>query len=431
MQVMNATNEVAGAAGQSMTRKSRTTAWVLGLSSLLMVGCSDLLSVELPGEVEEAQLEQAQFVPLLVDSAHGAFECAFTNYVLLAGNVGDELMNSGSFAAHFPYDQRAITPSTPSSYASSGCGSDGGLYLPMSQARFMNDEALRRMENFTEQEVPNLNALRARASALAGYSYVLFGEGWCSAAFDSGPELTPPEVLQIAERRFTSAIEYARISGANDYLNLALVGRARTRLNLGNMSGAVADASQVPEGFRFEVTRSLAAATRENKIYNLNYLERRTQVEPAFWNLEWKGVPDPRVEAIQTGRLARDGLVPEVLQTKYLSASAPIPLARYEEALLIIGEAEGGQAAVDAINYLHAQAGLPAFDPAVDGDPVEHLKFEARRRELFLESHRLNDMLRFNLPFPSGVQQWNRREYGNTTCFPLPDVERLNNPNIP
>jgi starch-binding outer membrane protein, SusD/RagB family len=383
------------------------------------------------GEVEEAQLDNPDFIPLLVDSAHGAFECAFTNYVLLAGNVGDELMNSGSFAAHFPYDQRAITPSTPGSYASSGCANDGGLYLPVSQARFLADDALRRMETFTEQDVPNLTALRARTAAMAGYSYVLFGEGWCSAAFDSGTELTPPQVLAIAEERFSRAIEWAQASGATNYLNLARVGRARTRLNLGNLAGAAADASQVPEGFRFEVTRSLAHATRENKIYNLNHLERRTQVEPAFWDLEWKGVPDLRVEAIQTGRPARDGLVPEVLQTKYTSPSTPIPLARYEEALLIIGEAEGGQRAVEVINYLHDQAGLPGFDPATDGDPVLHLTREERRRELFLESHRLNDMLRFNLPFPSGVQQWNRREYGNTTCFPLPDVERNNNPNIP
>ena len=69
---------------------------------------------------------------------------------------------------------------------------------------------------------------------------------------------------------------------------------------------------------------------------------------------------------------------------------------------------------------------------------------EERRRELFLEGgHRLNDHLRFrgtpyNIPFkgeagsfdPNGVDRTGL-PYGTTTCFPLPIVERVTNPNIP
>ena len=59
---------------------------------------------------------------------------------------------------------------------------------------------------------------------------------------------------------------------------------------------------------------------------------------------------------------------------------------------------------------------------------------EDRRRELFLEGHRLGDMRRLSIPlnpasgtaYPGGGGL-----YGTQTCFPLPDVERVNNPNIP
>ena len=54
---------------------------------------------------------------------------------------------------------------------------------------------------------------------------------------------------------------------------------------------------------------------------------------------------------------------------------------------------------------------------------------EERRRELYLEGHRNNDMLRFNLPFDTGLHR-KGAPYGPTTCLPLPEVERLNNPNI-
>jgi hypothetical protein len=55
---------------------------------------------------------------------------------------------------------------------------------------------------------------------------------------------------------------------------------------------------------------------------------------------------------------------------------------------------------------------------------------EERRRQLFLEGHRLNDMLRHDLPFPTG-ENHKGQAWGPITCMPLPDQERLNNPNIP
>jgi hypothetical protein len=124
-------------------------------------------------------------------------------------------------------------------------------------------------------------------------------------------------------------------------------------------------------------------------------------------------------------------------------------MASYKEAQLIIAEASARTGdlarAREIINERHALAGLPAFDPdgTATADEVLSHVIEERRRELFIEGgHRLNDMLRFRgtpfeIPFlgepgsihPDGLDQTNS-PYGSTTCYPLPDVERLGNPNI-
>ena len=60
------------------------------------------------------------------------------------------------------------------------------------------------------------------------------------------------------------------------------------------------------------------------------------------------------------------------------------------------------------------------------------LVIEERRRQLFSEGHRYNDMLRKKIPFQMGTNGVNRKgqTFSNLTCIPLPDVETRNNPNF-
>ena len=135
-------------------------------------------------------------------------------------------------------------------------------------------------------------------------------------------------------------------------------------MSLGQNAGALADASSVPEGFEFVITRSTAADVRENKIFNRNHIEQAVSVDPAFWNLKWAGMPDPRVEVTDEGILGQDGLTPMWLQQKYTSRNAEIRLASHTEVRLIIAEVEGGATAAGIINELLEQAGAA-------GAPVE------------------------------------------------------------
>ena len=63
------------------------------------------------------------------------------------------------------------------------------------------------------------------------------------------------------------------------------------------------------------------------------------------------------------------------------------------------------------------------------GQGYTDLVLEERRRQLFSEGQRYTDMLRYNLPFATGVNR-KGQTFSNLTCVPLPDVETRNNPNF-
>ena len=105
-----------------------------------------------------------------------------------------------------------------------------------------------------------------------------------------------------------------------------------------------------------------------------------------------------------------------------------MPIASWEEAQLIIAEVQGGQEAVQAINRLRTKYNLPQFQ-STDAAAIRQQVIEERKRQLFSEGHRLGDKLRFREPWPDG-RNHKLEPYGPVTCMPLPEQEKLNNPNI-
>lgn len=415
---------------------ARRTRWWVGALVLPLVfgGCDKLLEVDAPSSIPAEILEEPGNAGLLVSSAVSDFECAFSEYIVAGGLVGNELADGQLAARMWSFDRRSFTDQG-GVYATYTCSnSDPGVYQTLSTARFSADFATEALERIDDSQAADRQALLATANAYAGYSRLLLGEGMCSAAIDAGPELFPQDLFGLAEQKFTAAID--NTSAPSDIKNMALVGRARARLNQGNTSGAVSDAQQVPAGFAKYATFASGTFRSSNRVYSMNNRDERISVENDFWNLEWKGVADPRVPLVDEGRTAAaDDLTPLFTQQKYPSLNAPIPIARYEEAQLIIAEVSGGQTAVDIINNLHTAAGLPPYDPATDGPIADQVILE-RQRELFLESHHLYDKIRLGLPFlpVSGTPYQESGSkggfYGDMTCFPLPLVEYVNNPNI-
>jgi len=311
-----------------------------------------------------------------------------------------------------------------------------GYYTPLSIARATADKILTALEGWTDEQVPNRQALIAQAAAYAGYSLVLLGESSCSAALDGGPELTPEQVLTEAESRFTKAIDAAQAANNTDFLNMARVGRARARVDLKKFADAKADAELVPPTYVHNATYSQATARRENLVQTQLYRGLFSSVDPSFRNLTVDGVADTRVNVIDAGVNGQDGQTRIWRATKYPTIDTPIPIASGDEAILLVAEADldAGDVtgAVDAINALRAKASLPVYAGGT-ADEVKAQLIEERRRELFLEGQRINDIIRFNIPqSPEAGTPFPLKGglYGNQICFPLPDVERNNNPTL-
>jgi hypothetical protein len=400
----------------------------VALALLPLAACKDILSVELPTRVPDAALNDPALASVLVQGAVADFECALANYTAATGLLTDELIDATGWIAVTMWDQRRIFPDN-TNLGSANCTTLGyGVYTPLQTARFQAADVAKRINGFPDAAVPNKSTLLATVAAIEGYAITLLGEGFCEIAIDGGPGLSRTQSLTMAEQRFTTAIGLATTANAQDILNLARVGRARVRLDLGKLAEAAADADLVPSAFVYNATYSSANDRRRNRIFFDSQTNLYLAVDPRFRNLTVGGVPDTRVRVAAATRNGHDGITPLWLQQKYLSDAAPIAIASWREARLISAEVKGGQAAVNAINELRTAAGLPQFS-STDANEIRAQVLEERRRELFLDGHRLNDMLRLNLPFDTGTT-FKGVPYGDTKCLPLPDAERLANPNF-
>ena len=406
---------------------------------LLAVGCKELTTLEqdAPSRVLGSDLYRPANAQLLVTSAVSDYECALASYIVAAGLVSDELVDAQLSQVGWDYDRRTVTPAL-TAYALNACGSIQvpGVYTPISVARASADAVLKALQGWSDAEVPNRQSLIAQAAAHAGYALLLLGEGMCSAAIDGGPELSRAQLFQEAEGRFTTAIAAAQASNNAAMLATARVGRARARLDLGRPADARADALAVPVGFVQNATYSPANFRRENLVHTQLYRGNFSSVDPSFRGLTVGGVPDPRLGVVDAGTVGMDRTTPIWRTTKYPAVGSPIPIASWDEAQLIVAEGElaagNVPGAVAAINALRRRANVAEYAGGTAAEVRAQL-LEERRRELFLEGHRLGDVIRYQLtltpaagtPYPvkGGV-------YGTQLCFPLPDVERNNNPTL-
>jgi len=405
---------------------------MLVLSLTGTTACNTLLGVDNPGRVTADALTDPALAPILQAAALQSAQCAFNNFAATNGMLSGEYHSANGFVNNHPWEWRGIIEiqNEPGSCVGSRTATSMGYYTPIQQARFQLEDQFTRLSGFTDQQVSGRQRMLAEALLYAGYMYTLLAETMCQVVIDGGPVKTATEVWTIAEKRFSDGMAIATTLNDAGLLNMGRVGRARTRLDMGNLAGAAADAALVPAGYSRVAEFSEVTPSRENRFFNLTIRNDFLSVAPAYQGLTVNGAPDPRVRLVNVNRRGPDNATPMYQQTKYTgSGAAPQVIASYAEAQLILAEASSGQTALDAINRVRALSSIAPLSAIPAGETLRTVIIEERRRQLFSEGHRYVDMLRFKLPFPTGVNR-KGQTYSNLTCIPLPFVETRNNPNL-
>lgn len=409
-------------------------------------GCSldELLSVNDPDVATPGSLTGADALPVLLAGAFGDFQLAFTGdnagvtegLINLGGLLADEFTSAESFPTRVPIDRRDINIVN---------ASVNGVYSYAHRARAAAELSAARYLQFS----PNTPG-HATSLALAGYSYILLGEHFCSGVpvstlndaglAEFGEPLTTDELFAEAIERFDAAIAASAAGSAERYL--ATVGKARALLNLDRAADAAAITGSVPDDFAFEIESSDNTARQENGVFAYVNIQERWTVanNEGGRGLPYRAAADARVafELDPDNGVGFDGITPMFLQLKYPDRDADAVLASGTEARLIEAEAQlkagnsGGW--LTTLNALRTAAGLGTVsDPGTPEARVD-LMFRERAFWLWLTAHRLGDLRRLirqysrgaESVFPTGAYSQGGT-YGTDVSFPIP-FEELNNP---
>lgn len=397
-----------------------TTTWkvLIACSAFsLASACSEPLDVEYPGRIPTEVLVDPSLAPTLVVGVLGDFECAYSNYSGGSAVHSDEYETANSNIPLADWGERTVT-SALDDYAIGTCEGNFGLVRTLHTARFQAETVWDQLDGWTDEEVPNRANLKAQVRAYGAYAYLLMGETWCQVSFDGGEAQPPAAALAIAETQFAEAITLAQQAGNTDILNMARVGLARTKLNLKKYGDAAAAAALVPSGYVRNATRAGDNTRRYNKLYRLAVEVAAYTVATAY------RTDDPRLKVRDAGRGSFNPGIRLWLTDKYTSNASPYRIASYNEAQLILAEAQAEQGqlteAMATINALRATYTLAPLAGTTKEEVIAHLIAERRAELSFEGGHRLNDLLRKGIPWKVGANPFTGRPYGTLTCWPLP-----------
>ena len=392
---------------------STASGWLSAAVLTAPLACD--LDVTTSSRLPAEELDSPAAAALLVNGGAADLTCALGAWTVVSGLVSGELNDATQTAARWSYDRRVIDPGE-TRYSQEACEAIG-VYTPLQTARYTNDNALTKLQAWTDEQVSDRQEKIAQTAAYAGFATLLLGEGFCEApAVALGPALTQAQLFQRAEEYFGTALTAATAAAAVDLQRLAYAGRARAHLNQGELADAGADAANVPADFDYKLATSATPGRLQNRVYAENNQGASVNIGQAYRDEAL--FPVDSIDPI----LRRSGDQRQLwLQTKYTGLTDSLILSSGAQTQLIAQEAAGT-------------------------DPIATI-IELRRRQLFLEGTRMFDLQRFNVPgtsqlvpllpapgtqypFQGQAKGGTYGDLGGNRCMPLPDLERLNNPNI-
>ena len=383
---------------------NRTTRLLGGsaLAALLFMGvsgCGDLLNVSDPQRYTSDDLNQS--LKAVADGVEGDLYSAHNVNVVYNALATDELQHSGTWTQWDDADHGRWIYDLQSA-------SNGG-YM---QARWFARDTQQRLKDVLGEQEAMTDPMMAQVMAVEGWADLLNAESFCEAPAEaSGPAVSDQELMAIAKAEMTAAMSVAQASGATDYYNWALAGRARANLWLGDYAGALADAQAVPAGFMWAAKYSING-TNNWMVTVSTYGENNAgSVREKWWALvdtvaeklmdPYTGELDPRVPIhYNPGDKGVDGITDFYSQWKYQDRGSDIPLTHKGEMKLIEAEVywrNGDMAnAMAALNFLRVRAGLTAHSttPMPSADQVFEYFMHEMFAELFVEGRRFGYLAR-------------------------------------
>ncbi|MFN0181662.1 MAG: RagB/SusD family nutrient uptake outer membrane protein [Gemmatimonadales bacterium] len=405
-------------------------------SVLAASACGSVLEVEFPGRVPAELINDPTLAPVLIKGVIGDVECAYNNYVAATAAHSDEFETANSNGTGASWGERGIT-SDFEDYITGPCEGTFtafGIQTVMHTARFQAEDVYARLQGWTDQQVPGRGKLLATTRIYGAYPYIFFGETYCEIAFDGGAPVNRAASLAIAETRLAEGITLAQAAGDADLLNMARVAMGRVKIDLQKWGEAAQVAQLVTPGYVKLADRGTENDRRYNKFYGNFTAGGLYVVADDLRAIAASEPTDPRLKVRDAGRGAFNPTIRLWVTDKYTGLGDPIVLASYREAQLIVAEAQARQGQIiPAMAILNNRRNQLALAPLTANTQAAAIAavIEERRRELAFEGgHRLNDILRNNIPWKGAngstrrFNDYTGRPYGAATCFPLPTKEK-------
>jgi hypothetical protein len=432
--------------GRALPRHAALTA-VLALA----LGCH-LLDISNPDVVPTDVLGGASALAAVRAGAVGDFTIAYSGsgaggsggtvegQIMASGLLADEWINTETFPDRIQVDARQTDPSS---------GTMANVFSDLARARVSAENGASQFRRFADT---TKDASLEEMLTLAGFTYVMFAENYCSGvpfsnaqpdgSIQYGTPLNTMQMLDTAINRFTQArtaaaaldttgatatIRAPKIAARSRALSFASLGLARALLDEGRLTDAdtVASVANVTTGFVYVVQHDLNSSRQQNGVYNGNKKFKRYGVadKEGGNGLAWISAADPRTPVFRSPGTNKgfDNSTPQFDQYRYIDEKASVTVATGAEARLINAEAalqRGDSAGARALlNGLRAAppsyflvgdptlltqtiAPLPALadSDATKAGGYVNLVFNERARWLWLTGHRLNDLRRLVRP---------------------------------
>lgn len=446
-----------------MTPRTRTIRTALAaallVSSVPVVSCSreTLLGVTQPDLINPGDLNSA-------DGAEGLRIGAIRNFKLMTaldesswfygGLLVDEWKSADTFTQRDETDQRNVTEQNSLVTVA---------YRDIHRARVQANQAILSLRKYK----PTAKASIAEMWFVKGYSELQSASDFCNgqpfADLSSGtPDLGTPvssaDAFKLALSSFDSSL--ATITGT-DSTSLrvkysAQVGRGRALLALGRAADAGTAVAGIPRTFTFNLTWPGSQGKEDNLIWGLNISSRRYTVQDSADSqggripnaMPFVSAKDPRVPTSRPKPFGFDGTTPFDAQGVFGSFNAPVPVANWVDAQLILAESQiaaGSPAWLATLNGLRTGptnigaltiSGMaPLTDPGAKSAQLS-LLFRERAFWTFARGQRLGDLRRqiaaygFTaaqvFPGEGGINPRKNSAYGPDVNLPVPQAERNN-----